>query len=264
MDISSFRRIGKQLLQEIPLFRQKPLSQVPLGIGASGDKTFPIDKHAEDIIISALAASGEPLTIISEEMGIADIHGGGKKILIDPIDGSKNAIAGIPFYCTSIAVADGNTIGDIELAYILNLISGDEFWAEKGAGAFLNGEPVSPQKTRDFSLIAYEAQSPKKDIPAIQPLLSKSQKTRCYGSTALDLAHVACGSISVFANPSFSRSFDFGAGWLIVREAGGVCTDIYGQSIEKTEISIKKSVSLLASGNELLHAEALRSLGRDF
>jgi myo-inositol-1(or 4)-monophosphatase len=102
MKIELLRNIGRQLLKEIPLLKQRTLTQTALGVGASGDKTFPIDKRAEDIIISGLEASGEPLTIVSEEAGIHDIKGGGRKVLIDPIDGSKNAIAGIPFYCASI------------------------------------------------------------------------------------------------------------------------------------------------------------------
>lgn len=260
MDISTLRNIGRQLMKEIPLLRKAPLIQQALGVGASGDKTFPIDKKAEEIIISGLEKSGESLTIVSEELGIENIKGGGKKVLIDPIDGSKNAIAGIPFYCASIAVADGDTIGDIELSYIINLINGDEFRAEKNKGAFLNEKRIAPQKTDDFYLIAYEAQSPKKDIPRIMPLLAKSMKTRCLGSTALDLAHLAFGSISIFVNPSLSRSFDFGGGWLIVKEAGGSFTDIEGNPIEPTEISLKKSVSLLAAGNEKLHREALKLL----
>jgi myo-inositol-1(or 4)-monophosphatase len=262
MNIEILRGIGRQLLKEVPLLRQLPLGQTALGVGASGDKTFPVDKKAEEIIISGIEAYGEPLTIVSEEIGFKDIKGGGKKVLIDPIDGSKNAIAGIPFYCTSIAVADGDTIGDIKIAYILNIVNGDEFWAEKGKGAFLNGERLSPQKTSDIYLVAYEAQSPKKDIPAIMPLLSKSMKTRCLGATALDLAYLAFGSISIFVNPSLSRSFDFGGGWLIVKEAGGIFTDIRGNTIEHVEIDMKRSVSLLAGGNKDLHKEALRLLNK--
>ena len=260
MKVELLRNIGRELLKEIPLLRQKPLTQTALGVGASGDKTFPIDKRAEDIIISGLEASGESLTIVSEEAGIHDIKGGGRKVLIDPIDGSKNAIAGIPFYCTSIAVADGSTIGDIELSYIVNLINGDEFWAEKNKGAFLNNERISTQKDREMYLVAYEAQSPGRDIQGIMPLLSKSRKTRCLGATALDLAYLACGSISIFVNPSLSRSFDFGGGWLLVKEAGGIFTDIKGNPVEATEISLKKNASLLASGNEDLHKEALKLL----
>ncbi|TAL27631.1 MAG: hypothetical protein EPN94_01195 [Nitrospirae bacterium] len=260
MDINTLRNIGRQLLEELPLLKQKPLAQTVLGIGAAGDKTFPIDKKAEDIIISGLEKTGEPLTIISEELGIKNIKGGGNKALIDPIDGSKNAISGIPFYCSSIAIADGNTIGDIALSYIINLVNGDEFWAEKNKGAFLNGEKVHPQKTDELYLVAYEAQSPQKDIPRIIPLLAKSMKTRCLGATALDLAYLAGGSISIFVTPSRSRSFDFGGGWLIVKEAGGIFTDLEGNSIEDVEISLKKSVSLLAAGNENLHKEALKLL----
>lgn len=252
--------IGKRLLKEIPLI--KKWTKTAIGIGASGDKTYPIDKIAEDIILTGLEGSGEALTIISEEIGIKDMRGGGKKVLIDPIDGSRNAISGIPFYCTSIAIVNGNTVGNIELTYVVNLINGDEFWAEKGKGAFLNGERMNTQKDGEFYLIAYEAQSPHKDIPMIIPLLAEARKTRCLGATALDLSYLAYGAISVFANPSSSRSFDFAGGWLLVKEAGGIFTDIKGNPIETVEVSLKKSTSLLVSGNERLHEKALRLLGK--
>ena len=256
MNIEILKSIGRRLLREIPA--GKKISKDAIGIGASGDKTYPIDKMAEDIILSGLERSEEGLTIISEEIGIRDIKGGGTIVLIDPVDGSRNAISGIPFYCTSIAVAEGNSVGDIYLSYVLNLINGDEFWAEKGEGGFLNGERIVTQKDDIFYLTAYEAQSPAKDIPSIIPLLSESGKTRCFGATALDIAYLASGSISVFANPSLSRSFDFAGGWLLVQEAGGVFTDMQGNPINNVEVSLKKSTSLLVSGNARLHKKALR------
>ncbi len=259
MNIQLLRSIGRHLLKEIPLFREE--SKIPVGIGASGDRTYRIDKIAEDIILSRLEESGETLTIISEEAGIRDIGGGGKKVLIDPIDGSRNAISGIPFFCTSIAVADGDKVGDMELSYVLNLVSGEEFWAERGQGAFHNGEKMSTQDDEIFYLTAYEAQSPRTDIPRIIPLLAESRKTRCFGATALDLAYMAYGAISVFANPSPSRSFDFAGGWLLVKEAGGVLTDMNGNSIDAVEVGLGRSTSLLVSGNERLHDKALRLLG---
>lgn len=260
MEIRILRGIGERLLKEIPLI--KKATKTAIGIGASGDKTYPIDKLAEDIILTGLDESGEALTVISEEIGKKDIKGGGKKILIDPIDGSRNAVSGIPFYCTSIAVVNGNTVGDIKLAYVVNLINGDEFWAEKGKGAFLNGEKITAQRDDNFYLIAYEAQSPHEDIPRIIPLFAESRKTRCLGATALDLSYLACGAISVFANPSLSRSFDFAGGWLLVKEAEGIFTDIKGNPIETIEVSLKKSTSLLVSGNKRLHEKALRLLDR--
>ncbi|NWF52095.1 MAG: hypothetical protein HXY47_03340 [Nitrospirae bacterium] len=260
MQIRLLREIGRVLLKEISILRFKTASAI--GVGAAGDKTYPIDKKAEDIIISKLDDSGDSFTIISEEIGIKDIKGGGKRVIIDPVDGSKNAISGIPFYCSSIAIADGETLRDIETAYIINLINGDEFWAEKGKGAFLNGNRICTQIDDTFYIIAYEAQNPSKDIMLINPLLIKARKTRCLGATALDLAYLAFGAISVFVTPSFSRSFDFASGWLLVREAGGIFTDIKGNSIEELEISLKRSSSLLAAGNERLHKKALKFLNQ--
>jgi myo-inositol-1(or 4)-monophosphatase len=187
MNIKILRSIGKTLLKEIPSVKKD--SKTPIGIGASGDKTYRIDKVAEDLILSGLNASGEALTVISEEIGVIDIKGGGRKVLIDPIDGSRNAVSGIPFYCTSIAVVDGNTVGDIGLAYVVNLINGDEFWAERGDGAFLNEERISTQKDDIFYLLAYSPVS-STDIPRIGPILWNRER-RCFGATALDLAYLA-------------------------------------------------------------------------
>jgi len=258
MKIDALRNIGRSLLREIPSIK-KDKKRV-LGIGASGDKTYQIDRVAEDIIISGLEKSGERLTIISEEIGTREIRGGGRKVLIDPIDGSRNAISGIPFFSASIALLDGDRVGDIALAYIVNLINGDEFWAEKGKGAFLNGKKIKTQGDDVFYLIAYEAQAPHKDIPRIIQLLSESRKTRCLGSTALDLAYLATGAISVFVSPSPSRGFDFAGGWLVVKEAGGIITDLSGHIIDTLEASLKKSTTLLVSGNAHLHDKALRLL----
>lgn len=255
-----FDQIRKQLLDEVASFRRTTAVQQPLGIGAAGDKTFPVDKKAEEIIISALESSGISFSLVSEEYGMKEVRGGGTKVIIDPIDGSKNAIAGIPFYCTSIAFAEGETIGSIMVSYVLNLISGDAFFAERDSGAFLNGARISPQHLDEFSLIAYEAQSPSRDIPRILPLLAQARKTRCLGATALDLAHLAAGAVSVFVTPSPSRSFDFAGGWLLVREAGGIFTNLEGVPIDDVPISLKKSTPLLASANQRLHEKALRAL----
>src|SRR4030066_274280 len=188
MEIKFLRKIGRSLLKEIPSMRLKP--KTAIGIGAAGETTYLVDKRAEEIVISGLKKSGEALTIISEEIGIKEIKGGGKRVLVDPVDGSRNAISGIPFYCTSIAVANGDTLGDIESAYVV------------------------------------------------------------------------FGAISIFFTQSLSRSFDFASGWLLVREAGGIFTDIKGNSIENLEINLKRSSSLLAAGNGKLHEKALRLLSK--
>jgi myo-inositol-1(or 4)-monophosphatase len=260
MKIEDLRNIGSKLFSEIGSIRLRPFVSESLGRGAGGDKTFPIDKKAEDMIINQLRLLKEPLTIVSEEVGIEKLNGGGKKVLIDPIDGSKNAITGIPFYCTSIAVADGENIGSIYLSYVINLLTGDEFWAEKGKGAFFSGQRINCQADDTIYLVAYEAQDTKRDISKIVRLLGEAWRTRCLGATALDISYVAYGAISIFVTPSPSRAFDFAGGWLLVKEAGGIFTDIKGSSIEETEIGLKKSAPILVSGNHRLHEKALKLL----
>jgi len=260
MHIRDLQDIGSSLFREISSLRHSSSIKTVKGRGAGGDVTHHIDRLAEEIIITGLEALKEPLTIISEEAGVVHLRGGGKTVLIDPIDGSRNAVAGIPFYGTSIAVAEGSTIGDVCLAYVINLVNGDEFWTEKGRQPFFHGIPMQGQQTDDFSFIAYEAPTPSRDLPVISPLLAQARKARCLGATALDLSYLACGAISVFATPSPSRSFDFAAGYLLTREAGGMFTDLHGNSLQHVELGLKKSASLLAAGNAGLHARALSLL----
>lgn len=260
MDIHDLRRIGARLLDAVPaLFRARGKA-IASGVGAAGDKTYPIDSFAEKIVIEGLKELGEPITVVSEERGILEIRGGGRRVLIDPIDGSRNAVAGIPFFCTSIAVADGDSLGDVSLAYVVNLVNRDEFWAERGGGAFLNGERLISHADDILSLVSYEAPSPSRDIPAIMPLLAASRKARCLGATALDLAYLAAGAISVFVTPSPSRSFDFSAGWLLVREAGGIVTNTRGEEIADVPLGLKRISPILAAGNAALHSKALALL----
>lgn len=251
------REIGKRLLKEIRPLSPEAGGEEALPKGAAGDTTHPIDRKAEDIILEGLKASGKPLTAISEEAGYVELNGGGKKVLIDPVDGSRNAVAGIPFYCTSIAVADGGRLGDVGLAYVVNLANGDEFWARKGEGAFQNAKKVATQRDDVLRLAAFDAHVPGRDVPGIMPLLSKARKARCFGATALALSYLAAGGISVFAVPSLSRSFDFAAGWLLVREAGGVFTDIEGAELGGIELGLKHVASILASANAEIHEKAL-------
>ncbi len=263
MLIADLRKIGASLLKEISGLRHSPDIKIPLGIGAGGDKTFPVDRKAEEIVLSGLASLKKPLTVISEELGTQDLNGGGMKVVIDPVDGSKNAISGIPIYCTSIAVSSGENLSGVTLSYVIDLVSGDEFWAEKGKGAFLNGRRLQTQRDDELYLAAYEAQSPARDIPSITPLLRAAHRTRCLGSTALDLAYLAFGSVSVFVCPSPSRSFDFAGGYLLVKEAGGIITNTEGKDIDSVQLGLKKSSPLLAAGNELLLRKALTLLAKD-
>ncbi len=263
MNITNLRTIGKRLKNEIAPLAQKLRGSSPIGQGAGGDLTYPIDKIAEEIVFEEIEKLNESVTLVSEEYGFKDLKGGGTKLLIDPVDGSKNALSGLPLFSTSIAVIEGETIKHTSMGYVINLINGDEFWAVKDGGSFFNGRPVKTQQDEEFNVIVYETQTPKIDIPKIIPLLSLFQRTRCLGSTALDMALLARGTVSMFITPAPSRSFDFAAGYLLVREAGGIITDLYGKKIDKTPVGLEKASPLLASGNEKLHRKALEVLQKN-
>ena len=257
MDINDIRKIGIRLKKEISENLNELRAGPPLGKGASGDVTHPIDKRAEDIVYEELKKLDKPVSLVSEECGRKDLKGGGPRLLVDPIDGSRNAISGITLFSTSIAHIEGNAIKDTTIGYVINLISGDEFWAIKGGGSFLNSSPIKTQQDEVFRVIAYEAQTPRVDIPRIMPLISLCNRARCFGSTALDMAFLAQGAVSALIVPSPSRSFDFAAGYLLVREAGGIVTDLDGREIDQVKIGVERSTPLLASANEEVHKKAL-------
>ena len=263
--LSVFTEIGKQMRRELPSVIGMEGGLIPLGRGAGGDKTFPVDRWAEDIILSALErvhADGESFTLISEELGIKKFGDGKKVVLVDPIDGSNNAKSGIPFFASSIALLDGDRIADLAVGYVINLAVGDEFHAVRGAGAYKNGKRIKTAAADSITIVAYETSNPPADIPRLMPLFTQARRTRCFGSVALDLSYVASGALSllVIANPA--RSFDYAAGMLILQEANGVITDLDGNGIGAITVGLDRTVPLIASANERLHALALKALAR--
>jgi len=258
-----FKGIGKKMREGLPAFLKREGGRVPLGKGAGGDRTFPVDKWAEDIIISALEqvhSKGESFTLISEEHGIRKFGDAGKIVLADPIDGSNNAKTGIPFYSTSLALLNDEKLSGLTVGYVANLAVGEEFWAVRGQGAYKNGARIRTSASEGLTIVAYEAPSPAADLPRLMPILRQAKRTRCFGSTALDLSYLASGAISVFATATASRAFDYAAGMLIVEEADGVITDLSGVALDEIAAGLERTVPLLACANERLHAQVLNLL----
>src|SRR5437764_10834413 len=108
--------------------------------GEGGDMTMVLDRVAEDAVLAELEAGREPLTAISEERGELDLNGGGPPfVVIDPVDGSLNAKRRLPFHAVSIAFASGRTMSQVEFGYVFDLFCGEEWSAERGGGAFVDG-----------------------------------------------------------------------------------------------------------------------------
>ncbi len=258
-----FKGIGAKMRDGVSVILAQEGGAISLGKGAGGDTTFPVDKWAEDIVVAALEKAhkaGETFTLISEELGVRKFGDGEKIVLVDPIDGSNNAKTGIPFFSTSLALLNGDTLSTLAVGYVINLAAGGEFWATRGQGAYKDGARIRTSAAQGITIVAYEAPAPAADLPKIMPLLAQAKRTRCFGSTALDLAYLASGAISVFAAPTASRAFDYAAGMLILEEADGVITDLEGNSLGHIIAGLERTAPLLASKNDATHVLALNTL----
>ena len=124
-----------------------------LRLGEGGDETTAIDQAAEDAVVARLRALELPLTVISEEIGELELGGpGGPRVVVDPIDGSLNAKRGIPFFSLSVAVADGPTMGDVAFGYVFDYGAREEWTAERGGGAFVDGVcSLKPARSVDIA-----------------------------------------------------------------------------------------------------------------
>ncbi|HKJ96837.1 MAG TPA: inositol monophosphatase family protein, partial [Thermoplasmataceae archaeon] len=136
-----FEDIGRSIIDSVKSLNLKEDRSRITGMGADGTNTHFIDKIAEDILMEQVKSGDLPYNIISEEIGLVD-RGYGENLIVDPVDGTYNAINGIPFYSVSIAIGKEDT-DSVSRGFVMNLGNGDVFIAEKGKGAFLNGRKIS-------------------------------------------------------------------------------------------------------------------------
>jgi myo-inositol-1(or 4)-monophosphatase len=163
------------------------------------------------------------VTVVTEERGRLDVAGGGEAVVVvDPIDGSLNAKRGLRPYSLSIAVAGGGTMADVAFGYVTDLSSEDEWWAERGRGAYFGGERLELPSDTDFEILGVESARPELVAAAGDALAAtEARRMRMIGSIALSLCHVASARFDALVSLRPCRSVDAAAGQLLVREAGG-------------------------------------------
>lgn len=191
------------------------------------------DRTSEKFIVESLEKLYPTHAIVAEE-------GGGQKgssefrWYVDPLDGTTNFAHGFPAYNVTLALErDGELIAGV----IFDPTRDEMFSAERGSGAFLNGAPIGVSKTSkiETSLMATGFPSRKRhlntNIHFYYQMAMSSHGVRRAGSAALDLAYVACGRLDGFWEFSLNP-WDMAAGVLLIREAGGVCTDMRGNPLD--------------------------------
>jgi myo-inositol-1(or 4)-monophosphatase len=147
--------------------------------------------------------------------------GGSTRVVVDPIDGSVNAKRGIPFFSFSLAVADGSAMGDVRFGYVYDFGSGEEWTAERGRGAFLDGIPLGEVRPKgEIEILAFEGTTAAAIAERAGAMVGIAGRFRVMGSLALSLCHLAAGRVDAVCSLKPARSVDVAAAQLLVRERG--------------------------------------------
>jgi len=205
------------------------------------------DLKAEKTLFEELSKARPGYGFVMEERGIVEGTDKTNRWFIDPLDGTSNFLHGIPHWAISIALArEGVLIAGV----IYNVARDELFWAEKGAGAYLNDKRLRVSGRGDMRDALFATGTPFHGKPGLDVFLGEADRVlkvsagiRRWGAASLDLAYVAAGRFDGFWERGLS-AWDIAAGAVIVREAGGVVTEPDGGDFMKTG-------AVLASNNAL-------------
>jgi myo-inositol-1(or 4)-monophosphatase len=205
------------------------------------------DKRAEETIVEELRHARPDWGMLLEEGGTVEGDPTKPRWIVDPLDGTSNFLHGIPHFCISIAVEDPRGPGgrpEITHGMVYQPLTDEGFWAEKGRGAWVQGNRLRVSGRRELTDCLIATGIPflghgnfgewSRIFGAIAPEVAGIRR---FGSAALDLAWVAAGRYDAFWESGL-KPWDVAAGLLIVKEAGGYVTDFRGQdrALEKGEV----------------------------
>ncbi len=236
---------------EIILNNLGRISKKDVSTKQTSDFVTYVDRESEQAIIKTIREQFPSHSFMAEE-SVKDDRTDGYRWIIDPLDGTTNFIHGYPQFSVSIALeytplnspltkgghrgVKGETgeVGEIILGVIFDPLKKEVFTAEKGKGAFLNGQPIKVSSVASLkdSLVTTGFPFRKKNfidpyLNLFKNIFNKVSDIRRAGSAALDLAYVAAGRCDAFFELGLG-AWDMAAGSLIIREAGGVVTDFGG------------------------------------
>jgi myo-inositol-1(or 4)-monophosphatase len=228
-----------------------------MGRGAGGDISRRIDLVAEKTVIDVIRKRGIEATIIGEECG--RIEGKQGYTIIDAIDGTTNAICGIPFFCCSVAYATDFYLSAVSDAAIIDLVRGDLYYASKNKGAFLNGKRifVKLEPSSDSTTIGINVSGVKPAVvERLAPIIAEATThIRQFGANALEMCFVARGFLDAYIDLRGKiRPTDVAAGYLIAKEAGAKIYSGDGSSLE-SNLDVKTRFSYAAVANDKIREQ---------
>jgi myo-inositol-1(or 4)-monophosphatase len=235
-----------------------------LRLGQGGDDTTAIDEAAELAVVARLTELGENFVLVSEELGERTFGSGGPThVVVDPVDGSVNAKRGIPFFSFSLAVAEGGTMDDVTFGYVYDFGTSEEWTAERGRGAFLDGAPLeAPPPKDEVEILSFEGTTTQAIAARIDGLLGLAGRIRVMGSLALSLCHLAAGRVDAVCSLKEARSVDIAAAQLLVRERGLAIELVDDPPFSAGPLDLVTRSRVVAAGTDELVAAVAGALRR--
>ena len=285
-------RLRLRVLPELGSRRSREFSDT----GAGGDLTFAVDRLAEDELAEFLAERAPRLAFYSEDRGLVAPDDATDVLIVDPIDGTRPAIAGLEAACVAVALAplgDGEpTMADVELGCVVEIKSGDWFLAERGRGIRAS-RPLALSPNHEISRMfwgyGFRGRPARATVEVLGDLIDASSVgggTFELGSQAFAMTRVATGQLDAVIEvgsrliddipgmrDEFERvgrgevlnnsPYDLAAPWLCLREAGGVVTDGWGAPLERRRLlgsGHEFQMSSISAGSAALHAQLVRAI----
>jgi myo-inositol-1(or 4)-monophosphatase len=238
---------------------------------ARGDVTKEFDFLAEGRIIDYCSREiAEPVRILTEERGEIRTKPGTCRwtLIVDPVDGSDNFARGNELSSVSLALLPGEDLPRPEAvttALVGVIFSGTIYEAEKGSGAWRNGQAIRPSMTSRLpdALVTLDFNfQGRADISRLFPLLRNLKDARRFGSAAFEMVGVAFGGTDAYVDVRDTLSPEnYMAAYLIVTEAGGIVSDRFGKPLQPIR-SMTQGQSIVAASTRPLHTAILEALAQ--
>jgi NAD+ kinase len=257
-DLEILFRIGLAVQRTVRDAAGSPHRADVVAVSVGGTPTEEIDRLAEREVLRALESEGVDWNVVSEEIGNV-ARGGSRSLVVDPIDGTSNALRQLPFSTVSLALGARDLDG-IDVAVVRDLDRGTTYWAERGRGAFRDGRPIRTRARRPHGEVVFLNLGHRAGERATR-LAGTVRRVRSLGCASLEMMMVAQGSADayLFENREPARNLrvtDIAAAYRILLEAGGGVSTADGRPIGPVPLTIEERTSVFAWGDP--------ELGRSF
>ena len=251
--IEILRQASKQVYDNVKNLAGTKDAAGDFGRGAGGDISRNTDIIAEKTVLDYLKQINFNCVVLGEECGRVEINDNPKGyVIMDAIDGTANAINGIPFFCCSLAFATDDKLSSITDAVVTNLSNGEQYWASKGKGAFLNETRIHVQNVEmAYKIVGVNTSGASPELlKKLQTIFEHYGPTRHFGANALEMAFLSRGSMSVLIDLRDKiRVQDIAAGYLLVKEAGGLIVDANSHPLD-SDFGHTTRLSFIVAANQ--------------